>query len=714
MATDSDVSGVEPFSRLHPVVQHHIVNSLGWQGLRPLQTESIDPVLSGSDALLLAPTAGGKTEAAMFPLLTRMEAEQWEGLSVLYICPLKALLNNLEPRLSTYAAWLGREASVRHGDTAAGVRKRQSLSKPSVLLTTPESLEAMLVSTLLDAPHMFGDLRAVVVDEVHAFAGDDRGWHLLAVLERLSAVAGRDLQRIGLSATVGNPEALLKWLQGAARTRPRTVVAPPAPGAAATELTLDYVGSVSNAAKVVSSIHLGEKRLVFADSRKTVESLAVELRSRDVETHVSHSSLSVDERRRAETAFAEARNCAIVSTSTLELGIDVGDLDRVIQLGAPNTVASVLQRLGRTGRRPGASRNMTFLATEDGEFLRAAALLLLLGEGFVEPIVAPSGPRHVAAQQFLGVCLQKGRISLAEESQWMAGLGLADAPDLKAIATWLVATGHLDEDQGLAFVGPQAEAKYGRRNFMELLAVFTAAPEVTVIHGRREIGSVDPMILMSKVQGPRIIALAGRPWEVTHIDWKRKRAYVDPSDRAGKSKWSGEPRAYSFELSDAIRRLLLGDTPAGVQLSGRALLRLDALRDEFASRVSDGSTVVVEHGSGLRWWTFAGARANAVLTAALGEVAPHLLNQWHFGNLHVALRSDATAGEVRQGLALARDQFGDDFAGVVVPVLEQAVKKLKFAELLPPGLASETLAARGTDLRGAIQAASLRVEQGMV
>ncbi|MEO7070038.1 MAG: DEAD/DEAH box helicase, partial [Nostocoides sp.] len=200
------------------MVQHHIVNSLGWQGLRPLQAESIGPVLGGSDALLLAPTAGGKTEAAMFPLLTRMEAEQWEGLSVLYICPLKALLNNLEPRLSTYAAWLGREASVRHGDTAAGVRKRQSLSKPSVLLTTPESLEAMLVSTLLDAPRMFGDLRAVVVDEVHAFAGDDRGWHLLAVLERLSAVAGRDLQRIGLSATVGNPEALLKWLQGAART----------------------------------------------------------------------------------------------------------------------------------------------------------------------------------------------------------------------------------------------------------------------------------------------------------------------------------------------------------------------------------------------------------------------------------------------------------------------------------------------------------------
>lgn len=205
-------------------------------------------------------------------------------------------------------------------------------------------------------------------------------------------------------------------------------MAPDVAGVAAPELILDYVGNVSNAAKVISGIHLGEKRLVFADSRKAVEALAVQLRERDVDTYVSHSSLSLDERRRAETAFTQARDCVIVSTSTLEFGIDVGDLDRVIQLGAPNTVASVLQRLGRTGRRPGTSRSMMFLATDDAEFLRAAALLLLLGEGFVEPVVAPPVPRHVAAQQFLGTALQKGRISLVDESSWMAGLGLASRP----------------------------------------------------------------------------------------------------------------------------------------------------------------------------------------------------------------------------------------------------------------------------------------------
>lgn len=163
-------------------------------------------------------------------------------------------------------------------------------------------------------------------------------------------------------------------------------MAPAVGGTSATDLSLDYVGSLTNAATVISRLHLGEKRLVFADSRRNVEQLGVRLGELGVETFVSHSSLSATERRRSETAFAEARNCVIVATSTLELGIDVGDLDRVLQVGSPTTVASLLQRLGRTGRRPGTTRNMTLLATNDSAFLRAAWLLWLWSEGFVESI----------------------------------------------------------------------------------------------------------------------------------------------------------------------------------------------------------------------------------------------------------------------------------------------------------------------------------------
>jgi ATP-dependent Lhr-like helicase len=179
------VSPVTGASRLHPGLVHHVVNTLGWPSLRPLQAAAADPLLDGRDALLLAPTAGGKTEAAIFPTLTAMAERDWRGLSALYVCPLRALLNNLHPRIAGYAGWLGRTAALWHGDTTAGQRRRIRLERPDILLTTPESIESILVSTLVDPRQFFSGVRTVIVDEVHAFAGDDRGWHLLAVLERL-------------------------------------------------------------------------------------------------------------------------------------------------------------------------------------------------------------------------------------------------------------------------------------------------------------------------------------------------------------------------------------------------------------------------------------------------------------------------------------------------------------------------------------------------
>ncbi|WP_433248679.1 DEAD/DEAH box helicase [Actinomadura nitritigenes] len=401
---------------LHPSLPHHIVNVLGRKSLRPLQESAFGPVIDGSDALLLDPTAGGKTEAAMFPLLSAMAAKNWTGLSVLYVCPLKALLNNLLPGLETYAAWLGRW-------------QRILADPPDILLTTPESIESMLVSAKVDHTTLFRGLRAVVVDEVHAFACDDRGWHLLCVLERLTGVAGRPIQRVGLSATVGNPRELLAWLQGpAAGQRAGSVVAPEAGAPAEPSIELDHVGSVENAAKVISALHRGEKRLVFCDSRRLVEQLGAALRALGVTTFLSHASLSLDERRRAEEAFADARDCVIVATSTLELGVDVGDLDRVIQVNAPPTIGSFLQRLGRAGRRAGSTRNCLFLAIGREDVLAIAALLLQWSRGFVEPVTAPPEPRHIVAQQFLAPCLQEKQVGEKLWSEWWGGLAPFERP----------------------------------------------------------------------------------------------------------------------------------------------------------------------------------------------------------------------------------------------------------------------------------------------
>jgi ATP-dependent Lhr-like helicase len=701
---------------LHPVVQHHIVNALGWPALRPLQAAAIEPILRGDDALLLAPTAAGKTEAAAFPLLTRMAEENWRGLSVLYVCPLRALLNNLEPRLSGYAGWMGRRVGLWHGDTSTAVRRRLAADLPDILLTTPESLESMLVSTLLTPDQLFGSLQVVVVDEVHAFAGDDRGWHLLAVLERLSRLAGRPLQRIGLSATVGNPDALLRWLQGPGRVdRRASVVSPDVAAAADVGLELDYVGNLTNASKVIAALHAGEKRLVFADSRRTVEGLALELRERGTTTFVSHSSLSVDERRQAEKAFAEARDCVIVSTSTLELGIDVGDLDRVLQIGAPRTVASLLQRLGRTGRRAGTSRNMLFLATSDDELLQAAGLLQLRAEGFVEPVVAPPLPRHLLAQQLLALCLQHGQVGFSTWTEHLGGLDLATAAEAVQVTDWMVESGHLDQDSGMLFIGPETERRYGQKHFLELLSVFTTDPQFTVLHGRVELGTVDPIVMTRKISGPRVLSLGGRPWQVSYIDWKRRRAFVEPTTLSGSSRWSSMGQPLSFALTDAMRRVALGAEMPGVSLTRRATDRIASVREEVAPTVDHSASLVLPHDTDQnRWWTWAGGRANNVLAVALSEVEPGLIDPLdRYANRYLKLRRDATASALRSALQKARDRFGDDLAGVEPAVSEEALKQLKFAELLPPDLAASTLGSRSADHFGAVQVARRPIEDAV-
>ena len=685
------------FTSLDPVLVHHIVNSLGWRDLRPLQHAAIEPLIAGSDALLLAPTAGGKTEAALFPLLSRMSSQRWRGTSVLYLCPLKALLNNLLPRVAFYAEWLGRRAALWHGDVSAAKRRTILRDRPDVLLTTPESLEAMLVSTNVDHRQFFADLQAVVVDEVHAFAGDDRGWHLLAVLERITHLIGRSFQRVGLSATIGNPATLLHWLQGSgAGHRPARVVAPGIESSSASvqaaDIELDFVGTLTNAATVIASLHAGQKRLVFCESRQTVEELGQLLRDHGVTTFLSHASLSAEERRRSEQAFAEARDCVIVSTSTLELGIDVGDLDRVIQINSPGTVASFLQRLGRTGRRPSTTRNCLFLAIDDSSLLQAAALLTLWGRGWVEPVIAPPTPRHIVAQQLLALCLQENQVGNHTWQQWWNALPPFDS-SAGPILDHLVSDQYLDQDGGMLFVGPTAEARFGRRNFMDMTAVFTGPPEFTVFTGRTEVGRIDPSLLTEEVKGDRLLLLGGRSWHVTYVDWRRRRCFVEPATSGGKARWMTLGWAgLSYELTRAMRSVLLGEDPP-VKLTHRAVSRLGAIRNERQALVHPQGSVIVRSPDGdVRWWTWAGFKANATLAATLADIIDPMQR---FDDAFVRLREDLTPEMWRDGIARAAERIR------LPDVSEKALAGLKFSDALPKHLASATLAERLSDIDGA-------------
>jgi ATP-dependent Lhr-like helicase len=616
------------FERLTPAFQYQIVETLGFRGLRPVQEQAIEAVLSGDHCVVLAPTAGGKTEAAFFPVISELDRIHASPVSVVYVSPIRALLNNQEERIERYAGLVGRTATKWHGDITASARKAFLARPTDILLTTPESLEAMLISERVSTNELFRELRFVIIDEVHAFAGDDRGAHLAALLERLVRIAGRDVQRIGLSATVGNPERILQWMQGSSRRAARLVD----PGGArkSPEISIDFVGHVPNAAKVVAALHRGEKRLLFTDSRRTAEEAGKALVAEGVSAFVTHGSLSLTERKDAERMFVGGEDCVIVATSVLELGIDVGDLDRVLQIDAPTTVASFLQRMGRTGRREDTRPNCLFLCTKDAMVVQALALVSLAGRGWVEPVLPSERAAHVYAQQVMSIAVMRHGTSIAQIEADLAGttsFARLDEAERAAIVAHMYENDLLADQDGKLWLGPEGERLYARAGFRELYAVFDAPRLIRVLHHQSEVGTVDALFLGALLdrRGDRPtlggFVLAGKAWEITHVDWSRGVATVVPAADARAPRWSGSPRFLSYDVCQEIRRHLIAEDEPSF-LTPRALnaLRLERARHAF---LRDAERPFVETTAEITWWTFAGGAANLVLARlferALGE-----------------------------------------------------------------------------------------------
>ena len=692
------MSSTNAFERLHPAVQHHVVNHYQWSSLRPVQEQAVGPILDGANAVILAPTAGGKTEAAFLPLLSMMLEERWSGLSVLYLSPIRALLNNQNQRLEELFRLVGRGVGVWHGDVSPSKKEKIRKERPDLLLTTPESLEAMLISTRTSPAAMFSDLRAVVIDEVHAFAGDDRGWHLIGVLDRIQRYAGRDLQRIGLSATVGNPNEIVNWLSAGSQ-RARITIDPPRPASIKPEVKVDWVGTLTNAAQIISKLHRHEKRLVFCDSRRQVEMLARELKERDVDVHLSHSSLGPEVRRQTERAFAESSEGVIVATSALELGIDIGDLDRVIQIDSPFSVASFLQRMGRTGRRRGTQPNCLFLCLTEPGLLRACAIVNLWKQGVVEPARAADQPYHIIAQQLLGVSLEKPGLigqDLVERIATLGSVSGVSPAQVGGLLDHLLANGFLYMDSGRISMGHEGEETFGRRHFLDLVSVFTSPPMFTLMQAKREIGVVSSSTFDERDEGDHVVLLAGRTWRVLGLNWRKRIAHVEPVEAAGRVRFVGSAPDMNAQLARAHRDVLLGSDRGQSLWSKRANMAVTDLRAEYAFLHRDGVTCTAGDGA-VEVWTFAGTKVNRVLAKALLELG------WESAfpdGIRIKAKTAKTdaAQALEQTLAtLQRDglpssSFGDD---------DVLLKGLKFNHMLSDELNQRAVAERFLDTMGA-------------
>ena len=560
---------MDVFDRYAPFIQEFIYNN-NWESLRAVQVAAGDAVFNSDDNLLLAAsTASGKTEAAFFPILTLFSEDPPHSVGAIYIGPLKALINDQFLRLSD----LCREAGIAvwhwHGDVAQS-HKNKLLKNPSgILQITPESLEAMLLHKHAYIARLFGDLRFIVIDEVHSLMRGDRGGQTLCLIERLSKLAGVNPRRIGLSATIGDMAATGRFLSAgtgrntaipriqAAGTKWRLsmehfyIQGPQSSEGREAPEALPPLGMRTDSAPANSDPGIGyifehtrgKKCLVFVNSREECEAVTTTLRqyceakSETDRFLIHHGNLSASYRETAESAMKdEEQHQTAVTTATLELGIDIGRLERAFQINAPFMVSSFLQRMGRTGRRD-LPPEMWFVMREEQPEARAmlpavipwelvqgiALVQLYTEERWVEPPKLDRLPFSLLYHQTMSTLASCGEMTPAELASRVLSLSVfhrITKEDYKLLLLHLMASEHIQKtDEGGLIVGLAGERQTGSFKFY---AVFKENEEYTVRCGSQELGT----IVLPPPVGEKI-ALAGHVWIVEEVDHRRHLVYCE-------------------------------------------------------------------------------------------------------------------------------------------------------------------------------------------
>ncbi len=555
------------FNRYAPFVQDYIYRN-GWESLRAIQVAAGDAIFNtDKNVLLCASTASGKTEAAFFPIITLFSEDPPTSVGALYIGPLKALINDQFLRLND----LCNDAEIPvwhwHGDVSQS-HKAKLLKNPSgILQITPESLEALLLRKHAFIPKLFGDLRFIVIDEVHSLMRGDRGGQTLCLIERLSRLAGVNPRRIGLSATIGDPVGTGEFL--AAGTGKGTVIPKieskgikwrlsmehffTTPGAESGEnrnaIALPALDMKTDTAPENSDPGFGyifehtrgKKCLVFVNSREECEAVTTTLRGYCEARHepdrflIHHGNLSASFRETAEAVMKDdEQNMTTVTTATLELGIDIGRLERAFQVNAPFTVSSFLQRMGRTGRRD-LPPEMWFVMREEQpearallpetmpwELLQGIALVqLYIEERFVEPPKTDRLPYSLLYHQTMATLASSGELTPAALASKVLSLSYfhrITTEDYKILLRHLLETEQIERtEEGGLIVGLSGERQ---TNSFKFYAVFKENEEYTVRSESEELGT----IVMPPPVGEKI-AIAGHVWIVEEVDHKRRLVY---------------------------------------------------------------------------------------------------------------------------------------------------------------------------------------------
>lgn len=722
--------GAAAFEQLHRGVQEWVWEQQ-WTTLREAQERAIPILLAGQqDVIIAASTAAGKTEAAFLPIVSRIAGDATPGVKALYVSPLKALINDQIPRLESLCERLEIPVNRWHGDVPAS-RKQSVLENPAgILLITPESMEGLFVRQGPRMKHVFAALQYVVIDELHAFIGSERGRQLQSQIHRLDLLLRRRVTRVGLSATLGDIQLACAALRPGEQGDVALVQAKSGErelqlqvrGYIEKEVSVGGAGSEDDpesASELAITKHLfqtlrGSHNLVFANSRRLVELYGDRLRRRCEDEQVPnefvvhHGSLSREIREDAEDQLKQReRPVTAVCTSTLELGIDIGSVKSVAQVGPPNSVAALRQRLGRSGRRPGEPAvlrvyvpeveigpNSDLLEELRVDLVQTIAAINLLLAGWCEPPDAVGCGYSTLVQQVLSLVAQFGGVTAQDAYMALCHKGPFGAVRDKDFAQLLRNLGKCgllrQEGDGVLLLDTKGEAIVGHFSFY---AAFQSPEEFRVVWGSAHIGTVaiDPSIMPGG-----FMILGARRWRVLAVDPDGKEVAVEPArgGRVPRFEPTRSARVHDRVRLEMRRVWASGDMPAYLDRTAqglltearRAFVRHGLHEHQVVPFMEKATLVFVSRGDRIMHTL---ALQLMALGCKLDSLGPAILV------------ADADVGEVRALLQGLRAEDGQELKQALAAMPTMLLRQDKFDWAVPGDLLMQEFMAKACDLVGA-------------
>ncbi|WP_160137784.1 DEAD/DEAH box helicase [Chryseobacterium sp. c4a] len=560
-----------------------------WESLRNIQEAAIQRIMTtDNNYVLISRTASGKTEAAFLPILSKVNFKE-PGVKVLYISPLIALINDQFVRVESLCEYMDVPVTKWHGEAAKGAKDRVLKNPEGIVLITPESLEAMFVNKPYDIKHLFSTLDYIVIDEIHSFLGSDRGTHLQSLLNRLQKVNTRRFSIVGLSATVSDANQYMElknFLGDPERTKIIRDTTPKPINAvfkyfagSANELPLPLLKDLYVRTRE-------SKVLIFPNARGRVEEVAVKLKqiSERVGGHsnyFSHHS-SVDKEVREYVEFfaknSTLQNFCISCTSTLELGIDIGNVDEVVQIDATHSIASLIQRVGRSGRREGRASNLFLYATDEWSLLQSLACWLLYQEQYIEPISINEKPYDVLVHQILSIVKGTSGISLSkllEEIMTNSVFAPLKKEEVEEIITHLITLEFLEKLGNELIIGIEGEEVVNSRDFYSL---FETQVFFKVSSNAVKIGELP---LSPQIRENENIYLSAKIWSIIDIDFKTKKIEVIPANDGKKPTFFGNSADTAYRIREKMLEILISKETYDF-LDEMSIEAIHALRKEFS------------------------------------------------------------------------------------------------------------------------------------